>query len=71
MKTTKEKVKSLRDEVKFRQRCYPYWVKDGRITELQMQHEIACMKEILQDYENQLRLEQRFKSPKLFEEAAV
>lgn len=71
MKTTEEKVKSLRREIGFRVKWYPLWVRDGRLTEQQSQHEIDCMKEMLADYENQLRLEKRFKSPVLFEETAA
>lgn len=40
-------LQELRREISMRQRCYPQWVRQGRMTAEQSQHRIACLSETL------------------------
>ena len=41
-------------ELMFRRRCYPRWVKDGKMTQAKADTEIACMDAVRKTLENVL-----------------
>ena len=45
-----DKRAALERELAFRRRCYPKWVAEGRMTRAQMEHQIAVIEAILDDY---------------------
>ena len=46
-KTLDEQIASVQREIVMRNRVYKRWVADGRMTQDQASHEIACMEEVL------------------------
>ena len=48
--TAKEKREAAERELKMRQRVYPRWVADNRMTQAKADHETAVMAEIVEDY---------------------
>lgn len=48
--TLAQKRACLERELRMRRRVYPRWVKAGRLTQAQAEHEIAVMEAILADY---------------------
>ena len=44
-------LEELRRELKMRQRVYPKWVRDGRMTAEQMTHRVTCLIEVIADFE--------------------
>ena len=48
--TATDKLACAEREVKMRERVYPRWIEDGRISAGKAAHEIATMKAIAEDY---------------------
>jgi hypothetical protein len=48
--TNHDKYECARRELAMRQRVYPKWVESGRMSQATADHEIACMKAIVEDY---------------------
>lgn len=48
--TAADKLACAERELKMRQRVYPRWVEDGRMSAGKQAHEIACMEAIVADY---------------------
>ena len=46
----KAQLEELERELKMRQRVYPKWVRDGRMTADQMNHRVACLIEVIADF---------------------
>lgn len=46
----KAQLEELERELKMRQRVYPKWVRDGRMTAEQMNHRVACLIEVISDF---------------------
>lgn len=44
-------LEELRRELKMRQRVYPKWIREGRMTAEQMEHRVACLIEVIADFE--------------------
>lgn len=61
MITPQQQVQCVERELKLRHRVYPSLVKRGRMTQAQMDHEIACMQAVLATLE-------RLAQPMLFDE---
>ena len=55
--TAKEKREAAERELKMRQRVYPRWVADKRMTQEKADHETAVMAAIVEDYKTQERVE--------------
>jgi len=47
----KAQLEELRRELKMRQRVYPKWVREGRMTQEQMEHRVACLTLVIEDFE--------------------
>lgn len=47
----KAQLEELRRELRMRQGVYPKWVKAGRMTEEKMRHRVACLIEVIADFE--------------------
>ena len=45
-----EKLKCIEREIKMRERVYPRWVEQKRMTQKQADHELAVMRNIADDY---------------------
>lgn len=43
-------------ELTFRRRCYPRWVKEGKMTQAKADTEIACMEAVLRTLEGVLEI---------------
>lgn len=41
----------LKRELKMRQRVYPRWVREGRMTQEQLDRRVACLIEVIADFE--------------------
>lgn len=41
----------LKRELKMRQRVYPRWVREGRMTQEQLDHRVTCLIEVIEDFE--------------------
>lgn len=41
----------LKRELQMRQRVYPGWVKQGRMTQEQKDHRVACLIAVIEDFE--------------------
>jgi hypothetical protein len=48
--TEQDKLRCAEREAKMRRRVYQRWVEQGRMTQKQADHEIACMEAIAADY---------------------
>lgn len=48
--TAQQKREAVEREVKMRQRVYPRWIADGRMTNAKADHEIKVMETIAEDY---------------------
>ncbi len=48
--TNDEKLKCLEREIKMRERVYPRWVEEGRMSQKFADRELASMREIADDY---------------------
>jgi hypothetical protein len=48
--TTKDKLKCAERELALRQRVYPKFVEQGKMSEGQKEHELAAMQAIVDDY---------------------
>lgn len=48
--TAADKLACVEREIKMRQRVYPRWIEDGRMSAGKAAHEIACMEAIADDY---------------------
>lgn len=48
---TEDKLACAKRELAMRQRVYPHWVEQNKISAGKAEHEIECMKAILADYE--------------------
>lgn len=59
MFSAKEKAGAAEREVRQRQRVYPRWVADGRMTQEFADRQIAIMREIAADYLAQAEAEER------------
>lgn len=46
-KTIDEQIASVQREIQMRQRVYPKWCQDGRMTQDKAAHEIQCMESVL------------------------
>ena len=64
--TTEEKVKEIKRELDMRKRVFPAWVLQGRISQAISDKRIKVMEEILADYQEKLKQENKQKD--LFEE---
>lgn len=47
----KAQLEELERELKMRQRVYPRWVREGRMTKEQMDHRVTCLIEVIADFE--------------------
>lgn len=47
----KAQLEELTRELKMRQRVYPNWVRQGRMTQEQAAHRVACLIEVIADFE--------------------
>lgn len=45
--TFDQQIKCIERELAFRRRCYPKWIQDGRIKQLEADYEIECMECVL------------------------
>ena len=48
--TEMDKLKCVERELKMRLRVYPRWIEIGRMSQKQAEHELACMRAIVEDY---------------------
>ena len=46
----KAQLEELERELKMRQRVYPRWVRNGQMTAEQMNHRVACLIEVIDDF---------------------
>ena len=46
----KAQLEELERELKLRQRVYPKWVRSGQMTADQMNHRVACLIEVIEDF---------------------
>ena len=51
-----DKLACIEREIKMRERVYPRWVADGRMTAEKAEHELAVMKEVWSDYKSGLKV---------------
>ena len=59
MMTTQEKIKEIQRELNMRKRVFPTWVLQGRIKEDVANKRIKIMEEILADYQEKAKQEDR------------
>jgi hypothetical protein len=52
--TTADKLACARRELAMRRKAYPCWVEQGKLSAGKAAHEIACMEQIVRDYEDAL-----------------
>lgn len=57
--TTQEKIKEIQRELNMRKRVFPTWVLQGRIKEEVANKRIRIMEEILADYQEKAKQEDR------------
>jgi len=55
--TALEKLRCAERELRMRNKVYPRWVADGRMTDLQAKREIELMEDIAADYRAQTELD--------------
>ncbi len=53
MIATDEMIASVKREIMFREKCYPRWVQDKKMSQAKADYEIACMRAILELLEDQ------------------
>ena len=58
MKPLADQLECAQRELGLRQRTYPKWVAQGRITEAKAQHEIECMSSIVESIKKLKMLEE-------------
>jgi len=58
MKSLSDQLQCARRELALRQRVYPCWVRQGRLTREKAQHETECMDAIVSMLEKARRLEE-------------
>lgn len=59
MTTTQEKIKEIERELKMRKRVFPTWVLQGRIKQEIADKRIKIMEEILMDYQEKAKQENK------------
>lgn len=59
MTTTEEKMKEIQRELNMRKRVFPTWVLQGRITQQVADKRIKIMEEILKDYQEKAKEEDK------------
>ncbi len=59
MATTQEKIKEIERELKMRQKVFPTWVLQGRIKQDIADKRIEIMEEILKDYQEKTKEEDK------------
>lgn len=59
MATTQEKIKEIERELKMRQKVFPTWVLQGRIKQEIADKRIKIMEEILMDYQEKAKQEDK------------
>lgn len=57
--TTEEKMKEIKRELDMRKRVFPTWVLQGRISQAISDKRIKIMEEILADYQEKLKQENK------------
>jgi hypothetical protein len=60
---TSDKLACARRELALRERNYPNWIEQDRISAGRATHEIECMKAIVEDYNKLVDLEERIRPP--------
>lgn len=46
----KAQLEELERELKMRMRVYPRWVREGKMTQEQMDHRVICLREVIDDF---------------------
>lgn len=59
MATTQEKIKEIERELKMRQKVFPTWVLQGRVSQSIADKRIKIMEEILADYQEKAKQEDK------------
>lgn len=59
MATTKEKIKEIERELKMRKKVFPTWVLQGRVKQDVADKRIEIMEEILKDYQEKAKEEDK------------